>query len=123
VRPEADYQRSLGVLRQAKALGGCQLTKSALLLGLGETQAEVLCVMRDLRAVGCDLLVMGQYLQPSRQHLPVSEYWTPERFAWLESRALAMGFRGALCRPLARSSYQAKQMFQALAERAAGRPA
>jgi lipoic acid synthetase len=108
VRSRATYDRSLSVLRKAKARGGPRLyTKSGLMLGLGETEAELLEALRDLRAAGCDLLTLGQYLQPTLRHLPVVEFVSPERFARLGARARELGFLHVASGPLVRSSYHA----------------
>jgi lipoyl synthase len=108
VRSRATYDRSLTVLRKAKTRGAPGLhTKSGLMLGLGETESEVVAALRDLRAVGCDLLTLGQYLQPTRGHLPVVEFVTPERFAALEQQARALGFIHVASGPRVRSSYHA----------------
>jgi lipoic acid synthetase len=85
------------------------------MLGLGEARDEVLAVMRDLRAHGCDMLTLGQYLQPSRDHLPVKRFWTPEEFDALGAEAQAMGFSAVASGPMVRSSYHADQQAQALA--------
>jgi lipoic acid synthetase len=110
-RPGGNYQRSLDVLAHArdfgKACGRALLTKAGIMLGLGEEPAEVECVLRDLRAAGCDILTLGQYLRPSRDHLPVERYVTPAEFAELKSGAMAMGFRHVESGPLVRSSYHA----------------
>jgi lipoic acid synthetase len=82
-------------------------TKSGLMLGLGEERDEVLAVLADLRAHGCEMLTLGQYLAPSRHHLPVERYWTPEEFAQLGEAARALGFRNVASGPLVRSSYHA----------------
>lgn len=109
VRSRATYDRSLSVLRNAKAMGaGRVYTKSGLMLGLGETEAEVLTALRDLRAVGCDLLTLGQYLRPSRQHLPVAAFIPPEQFTWLGERARELGFLHVASAPMVRSSYHAE---------------
>src|SRR6202040_1392125 len=92
VRAGARYDRSLGVLREAKAAGAGFLTKAGLMLGLGEQEAELVKVFADLRAVGCDVLTLGQYLRPSSDHLPVERYVHPDEFAALRERALALGF-------------------------------
>ncbi len=113
VRPGADYGRSLKVLRIVKRLDGNTISKSGLMVGLGERDEEVRSAMRDLRAAGCDLLVIGQYLQPTPEHLSVVEYIFPEQFQRFGEVALEMGFKGVLCRPLARSSYQAEEMYEA----------
>jgi lipoyl synthase len=112
-RPLYNYRRSLGLLRAAKELG--VLTKSGLMLGLGETGPEIEKTLSDLRAAGCDLLTIGQYLQPSRQNPAVSRYYTPEEFAALRARALELGFRDSAAGPLVRSSYRAHQLFQSTA--------
>ena len=108
-RPGADYQNSLQLLRQFKALHADVPTKSGIMVGLGETHEEVLSVMQDLRAHQVDMLTIGQYLQPSPHHLPVSRYVTPEEFNDLQRAAEAMGFVNAACGPMVRSSYHADQ--------------
>jgi lipoic acid synthetase len=112
-RPGADYAHSLRLLSQFKRRRSGVLTKSGLMLGLGETDDEVIDVMRDLREHGVDMLTIGQYLQPRPGNLPVKRYATPAQFDALRARALAMGFANAACGPLVRSSYQADR--QALA--------
>ena len=104
VRPQADYRRSLEVLSRAATHGA--VTKTGLMLGLGEGIDEILAVMNDLRQIGC-ILTLGQYLQPGRRHLPVEKYYHPDEFAELRDRALAMGFRHVVAGPLVRSSYHA----------------
>jgi len=111
VRPMAVYARSLEVLRLAKALSPDVVTKSGLMVGLGERFDEVLGVMRDLRGAGCDLLTIGQYLAPSRLHHPVVEYVKPPVFDEYRKRALEMGFKYAACGPLIRSSYMAEDAY------------
>jgi lipoic acid synthetase len=106
-RPGADYAHSLKLLQDFKASHPGLPTKSGLMLGLGEEDEEILQVMRDLRAHDVDMLTLGQYLQPSRHHLPVLRFVTPERFAQFEQEALAMGFGHAACGPMVRSSYHA----------------
>ena len=110
-RPGGNYQRSLDVLAHARdfgrTTGRALLTKAGMMLGLGEERAEVEGVLRDLRAVGCDILTLGQYLRPSRDHLPVERYVTPAEFAELKSAAIAIGFRHVEAGPLVRSSYHA----------------
>ena len=108
-RPGADYAGSLALLRDFKALHPSVLTKSGLMLGLGETGDEVLAVMRDLRAYGCDMLTLGQYLQPSREHLPVRRFWTPDEFDDLARLGEEMGFSNVASGPMVRSSYHADQ--------------
>jgi lipoic acid synthetase len=108
VRHRATYARSLSVLRKAKAFGQSELfTKSGLMLGLGESPDEVLQSLRDLREVGCDILTLGQYLQPTRDHLPVVEFVPPERFAELGRHARQLGFAHVASAPKVRSSYHA----------------
>lgn len=105
VRPGADYRRSLKLLAEVKERRPSVLTKSALMLGLGETAPQVHKVMKDLRDVDCDLLVLGQYLQPTKTHLPVAEYLTPQIFADYQRRAYSLGFKRVTSAPHARSSY------------------
>lgn len=108
VRHRATYDRSLSVLRQAKERGADAIfTKSGLMLGLGETEEELMTALHDLRAARCDIVTLGQYLQPTRSHLPVVEYVSPERFAEWGSRARALGFVHVASGPLVRSSYHA----------------
>ncbi len=107
VRRGAQYERSLDVLRIVKALNPTIPTKSGLMLGHGETQAEVIETMVDLRNAGCDRLTLGQYMRPSLQHLPVQKYWTPEEFEELGAIAREMGFAHVRSGPLVRSSYHA----------------
>ncbi len=106
-RPGADYQNSLDLLKVFGQLHPVVPTKSGLMLGLGETDEEILEVMRDLREHGVTMLTLGQYLQPSQHHLPVMRFVTPERFVQFEQEALAMGFTHAACGPMVRSSYHA----------------
>ena len=112
VRRRARYDRSLGVLAQAKAdareLGHEVHTKSSIMVGLGEEREELLTTFRDLRAVDCDILTLGQYLRPTIDHLPLVRYYHPDEFADLRSAALAMGFRHVESGPLVRSSYHAR---------------
>jgi lipoic acid synthetase len=106
VRRGAKYERSLQVLRLVKALAAIP-TKSGLMLGHGETEAEVIETMQDLRAVGCDRLTLGQYMRPSLEHLPVQKYWTPQEFDRLGAIARELGFAHVRSGPLVRSSYHA----------------
>jgi lipoyl synthase len=106
-RPGADYAGSLGLLAAFKAAQPQVPTKSGLMLGLGETREEVLEVLRDLREQGCDMLTLGQYLQPSRDHLPVRRFWTPDEFEDLRVIAESMGFSNVASAPMVRSSYHA----------------
>jgi lipoic acid synthetase len=107
VRVQARYVRSLEVLRIAKELGQ-PITKTGIMLGLGETEEEVLALMRDVRGVGCDILTIGQYLQPTKQHLPVAQFVHPDRFKALEEAGYALGFKAVYSGPLVRSSYHAE---------------
>jgi len=106
-RPGADYQGSLALLKRFKAAYPQVRTKSGLMLGLGEDLNEVEAVMRDLRQHGCNMLTLGQYLQPSRNHLPVQRFVTPQAFAELQRIGLAMGFANVASGPMVRSSYHA----------------
>jgi lipoic acid synthetase len=106
-RPGADYAHSLALLREFKARAPGVPTKSGLMVGLGETDGEILATMRDMRAHGIDMLTIGQYLQPSGGHLPVARYVHPDTFAMFEREARAMGFRHAAVGALVRSSYHA----------------
>jgi lipoic acid synthetase len=106
-RPGADYQNSLNLLKVFGELHPNVPTKSGLMLGLGETDEEILEVMHDLRQHGITMLTLGQYLQPSQHHLPIVRFVTPERFMQFEQQALAMGFTHAACGPMVRSSYHA----------------
>jgi lipoic acid synthetase len=114
VRPGAKYRRSVALLARCKALAPGMLTKSGLMLGLGERTAEVLQVLGDLREVGCDLLTLGQYLQPTEAQLPVSRYVPPQEFHWYREKAQQMGFRAVAAGPLVRSSYHAKDLSPAM---------
>jgi lipoyl synthase len=112
VRPQANYQRSLDLLAYVKQLNPTMITKSGLMLGLGETKAEVESTMQDLRRVGCDLLTLGQYLAPGPQYYQVVDFIPPEEFAAYEPLALSMGFLGIASAPLVRSSFQAADLYQ-----------
>jgi lipoic acid synthetase len=111
-RPAANYRRSLEVLRRAKRAG--TVTKSGLMLGLGETEDDLIAALRDLRSAGCDLLTLGQYLQPTRAHAPVARYVAPEEFARWKAVALDLGFSDAESGPLVRSSFHAHQLYDTL---------
>jgi lipoic acid synthetase len=106
-RPGADYAHSLALLREFKSRVPAVPTKSGLMVGLGETDDEILATLRDMRAQGIDMLTIGQYLQPSGGHLPVARYVHPDTFAMWEREAYAMGFRHAAVGALVRSSYHA----------------
>jgi lipoyl synthase len=110
VRRGAQYDRSLNLLRIVKNLDPAMPTKSGLMLGHGETRAEIIEAMQDLRAVGCDRLTLGQYLRPSLEHLPVAKYWTPEEFTELGEVATSLGFSHVRSAPLVRSSYHAGEI-------------
>jgi len=107
VRPSASYARSLAVLGRAKAAG--LVTKSGLIIGMGETFEEVVAAMADLRSVGVDILTLGQYLRPTADHLPVARWWAPEEFDRLRAEGRALGFAHVEASPLTRSSYHARQ--------------
>lgn len=108
VRPQAKYERSLQVIRWAKEAGFT--TKSGLMVGLGETPEEVVHVMEDLHASGCDIMTIGQYLQPTNEHLPVDRFVHPDEFAMYRERGAAIGFRHVESGPLVRSSYHAHEL-------------
>ncbi|MBF2074488.1 MAG: lipoyl synthase [Synechococcales cyanobacterium C42_A2020_086] len=110
VRPQGSYDRSLELLRRARELAPWIYTKSGIMVGLGETDVEVQQVMRDLRAVDCDILTIGQYLQPSAKHLGVQEFVTPEQFDAWRQWGEALGFLQVVSSPLTRSSYHAEQV-------------
>lgn len=116
VRPQGDYQRSLELLRRTRELAPSVYTKSGLMAGLGETDAEVQQVMDDLRAVDCDILTLGQYLQPSPKHLPVVEFVTPDQFNTWRDVGEAKGFLQVVSSPLTRSSYHAGEVQRLMAQ-------
>jgi len=107
IRPQGKYERSLTLLDRAKRMGA--RTKSGLIVGMGEAAEEVREVMRDLRAVGCDIMTIGQYLQPTKAHWPVVRFYPPEEFRLLKEEGLALGFHHVESGPLVRSSYHAEQ--------------
>ena len=111
VRPQAIFARSVELLRRVKQKRPDILTKSGIMVGLGETSDEVLSVMQELRAAGCDLLTIGQYLSPSKLHHPVVEYIHPDQFKAYSEAGLALGFRHVASGPLVRSSYHAGEAF------------
>ena len=111
VRPQADYARSLALLERVKRLDAGVFTKSGLMLGLGEAEGEVLATLADLRRAGCDLLTLGQYLSPSKAHLPVARFVPPEEFDELGRKARSMGFLGVASAPFVRSSHEAGALF------------
>ncbi len=114
VRPQGDYPRSLQIFREIRSLSSKILTKSGLMLGLGETREEVLRVLGDLRAAGCDILTLGQYLQSSAVGLPVTEYIHPDVFSDYKRQALSLGFTWVESGPFVRSSFHARESFRAL---------
>lgn len=121
VRPQARYRRSLEVLRVAKKIAPHIVTKSGLMVGLGETRDELLETFADLREVGCDVLTVGQYLQPTRtHHLAVSRYYEPDEFHELKAIAERLGFLSVAAGPFVRSSYNAAEVFQETRRRQAG---
>ena len=107
VRPQANYERSLDVLTHARDLGA--ISKTGLMLGLGEGIDEIMSVLHDVRQAGCSILTFGQYLQPGKRHLPVNKYYHPDEFEDLRERALGMGFSHVVAGPLVRSSYHAEK--------------
>ena len=112
--PQADYKRTLEVLKLIKEFNPMMITKSSLMLGLGENSNELITAMRDLRMAGCDILVMGQYLSPSKDHYPVKEFFSPEKFDELARLAKTMGFRKVLSGPKMRSSFQSSSVYREL---------
>lgn len=107
VRPQANYKRSLNVISWFKQRG--LRTKSGIMVGIGETKEEVILIMNDLRKHGCDVMTIGQYLQPTKEHLPVDRYVTPEEFAYYKEEGLKLGFYAIESSPLVRSSYHAEK--------------
>ncbi len=116
VRSRSSYDRSVEFLRLCKEIDPASVTKSSIMLGLGETEEEVLATMDDLRAAGVDIINLGQYLQPTRGHVPVARYWRPEEFAALRRAALDRGFLHCEAGPLVRSSYHADLQYQGFRE-------
>ncbi len=116
VQPQDRYEWAMTVLENAQQMDPLVLTKSGIMLGLGETYDEVLAVMRDLAARGVDILTIGQYLQPSKQHLPVERFWQPEEFVQLKRAGLEMGFKWVESGPLVRSSYRADEQVRELSK-------
>lgn len=109
--PRAKYRQSLRVLETVKEFDSKIYTKTSIMLGLGETEEEVIQTLKDLRAVGCDVVTFGQYLQPTEKHLKVIEYVSPEKFQWWQKTAESMGFLYVASGPLVRSSYRAGEFF------------
>jgi lipoic acid synthetase len=114
VQPQDRYEWAAATLSNARKLDSQVLTKSGIMVGLGETMEEVKAVMRDQRSWGVDILTVGQYLQPSRKHLPIERYYTPEEFAEIKTYGLEIGFKWVESGPLVRSSYHAAQQVRAL---------
>lgn len=112
VRPKADYRRSLGLLQAVKSINREIITKSGLMLGLGENKSEVIAVMKDLRETGCDCLTLGQYLPPSPKHYPLVGYVTPQEFEEYKATGEESGFGCVFSAPLVRSSFRAAEMYQ-----------
>jgi len=108
VRPIADYKRSLYLLKAVHKKNTSIITKSGLMLGMGERMDEVLMAMQDIRNAGCDIITLGQYLRPNKNALPIQRYYTPEEFEKLKKKGVAMGFKHIEAGPLVRSSYHAK---------------
>ena len=116
VQPQDNYEWALKTLRNAKEIDPLVLTKSGIMLGLGETREEVLAVMQNLVDIGVDILTLGQYLQPSRKHLPIDRYYTPDEFDELQRIGEEMGLLWVESGPLVRSSYRADQQVRALSK-------
>ncbi|MBU0548928.1 MAG: lipoyl synthase, partial [Candidatus Omnitrophica bacterium] len=114
IRKESRYSRSLEVLAESKIINPKLITKSSLLLGMSEREKEVIEVMHDLAGVGCDILVLGQYLAPSLRHYPVKEYITAKQFERYKNIGLQMGFKAVLASPLARTSYKAYEVYNSV---------
>ena len=112
VRPQAEYRRSLELLGTVKRMAPAMITKTGIMVGLGETRADLLELFADLRRVDCDILTIGQYLQPTRDHLEVARFVPPEEFEVLREEALALGFRAVAAGPFVRSSYQAGELYR-----------
>jgi len=113
VRPKGDYQLSLDLLAEAKRLDPSMVTKSGIIVGMGETREDLLATMADLRLVDCDLLTIGQYLRPSLKHIPIDRFYTPAEFEELRQAGEEMGFRHVASGPLVRSSYHADEQHDA----------
>lgn len=111
IRPKADYKRSLNILKKAKEINKSLITKSGIMVGLGESEKEVIEVMHNLRDVDCDIMTIGQYLRPSKKHVEVAEYIKPQQFKKYEEMAYIMGFKYVASQPLVRSSYHAEEAY------------
>jgi lipoic acid synthetase len=117
LKPDSDYRRSLDLLRIVKGSDSGMITKSSLMLGLGEKEDEVIAAMHDLKNVDCDILTLGQYLSPSARHYPVRNFISPEEFQEYRRIALDLGFKAVASGPLVRSSYRAKELYTAYTQR------
>ncbi len=113
VRPKGDYDQSLELLKRAKEIAPDGVTKSGMMVGLGETWDEIIDTMRDLRSVDCDLITVGQYLRPSEKHTPLSRWYMPDEFEELRKEGEALGFKHVASGPLVRSSYHADEQHEA----------
>jgi lipoyl synthase len=122
VRPQGNYERSLELLRRSRELAPWVYTKSGLMVGLGETPAEIHEVMKDLRQADCDILTIGQYLQPTPKHLDVQAFITPEQFAAWQTAGKALGFLQVVSSPLTRSSYHAEEVKQLMVQHPRPKP-
>ncbi len=120
-RPRGSYQRALELLQRARDLDPETITKSGVMVGLGETRAELSAVLTDLRSVHCDVLTVGQYLRPGPKYLPMARYYTPEEFDEIAAEARALGFRHVESGPLVRSSYHAERQAEGSLRRRSGR--
>jgi len=109
VRPKGDYDQSLNLLERAKSMNSENVTKSGMMVGLGESWTEIIETMRDLRSVDCDLLTVGQYLRPSDKHVSMARWYAPEEFEELKKEGLGLGFKHVASGPLVRSSYHADE--------------
>ena len=109
VRAKGNYELSIELLHKAKEIQADLITKSGIMVGLGETKDEIICTMKDLRAVDCNLLTIGQYLRPSTKHTPILKWYTPKEFKELEEIGLSLGFSHVASGPLVRSSYHADE--------------
>jgi len=109
VRPKGDYDQSLRLLSEVKNLDPAIVTKSGIMIGLGETKLEIQTTMKDLRDVDCDILTIGQYLRPSSRHFPIDRFYTPEEFDELRDIGISLGFKNVAAGPLVRSSYRAEE--------------
>lgn len=116
VRPKADYRRSLNLLKKVKELDPDIYTKSGIMVGLGETEEEIIDVMKDLINVGCDMMTIGQYLRPSEKHIEVAKYITPEQFEKYKEIGYNLGFKYVASGPLVRSSYHADEGMDVIKE-------